>query len=138
MQALVPSVKREVIPVGQGRSITVESLSFTVDGFGTTECSDPLLIHTNVLKLNANGLCAFCLEQHIDWGRHMNCFGCPAAGRYDLDKEGVFMVCPACMEIKTIKLLLSRWFNVAKNRNFMKFALDATWYEIEQVCYESD
>ena len=134
-----PIVKTEHIPVSLGRSITLESISVTLDGYGTVECREPLLIHTNVIQRNARGLCAFCLEQRIigDGWEEFDGYAkghCPSMS----DPVHFFLVCNKCRRLQRIQTILDFDGNIPRRSVFMKYARGDEWYSIDSVCYESD
>ncbi len=136
-----PEKKCEKIPVSQGKFITLESAHVTILNFGTVKCSDPLLIHTNVIRMNANGLCAFCLEQKIDGADWKEFGGYPSGYRpFMSDPICGFLVCNKCMRLSRIKEIMEcdEDDNWTKKSIFMKYAREDDWCRIGGVGYDSD
>ena len=134
-------MKCEKIPVSQGKFITVESTHVRIHNFGTIECSDPLLIHTNVIRMNANGLCALCLEQKFDGAGWEEFGGYPSGYRpFMSDPICSFLVCNECRRLNRIQKILEcdddgNW---TKKTLFMKYAREDEWCQIGGVYYDSD
>jgi hypothetical protein len=132
-------MKCEQIPVGQGKFITLESPHITINNFGTIKCTGPYLIHTNVIRLNANGLCAFCLEQKIV-GDGWEEFEGYRDGQSVINQDQFhrFRVCNKCKDCARIHTLLECDGNWPTKTICMKYAREIEWFMIESVCYESD
>jgi hypothetical protein len=127
-------MKCEQIPVSQGKIITLESAHITIQNFGTMKFSGPFLIHTNVIKLNANGLCAFCLEQRIIGVGWEEFEGHPDGSLTECPFSR-FLVCNECKRLSRIYSILQCEGNWMIKPIFMKYALENQWYKIDSVCY---
>ena len=130
---------RETIHVGQGISIGLESVSLILDGHGTYDSVGPSLIYTNVFACNANGLCAFCLEQRVGgegWDKFVGYANAP--DMCNDENRSCFLVCTACKTFKRISALLELGDHSLADTVLMKYARGEKWMEISFLAYESD